>query len=116
KTKRLGLRKLIEIAGLSGEGKIDAHSISFGLSPRLNTAGRLNHANNVYKLLVTDEEEEAIKLATELDESNRARRRLTDEMLKESLRQIGEVKNQKILFALGDDWLVGMVGLVAGKI
>ena len=116
KTKRLGLRKLIEVADLSREGKLDAHSISFGLSPRLNAAGRLNHANNAYKLLVTDEEEEAGELATELNESNGARRRLTDEMLKESLKQIGEVKNQKILFALGNDWLVGMVGLVAGKI
>jgi len=116
KTKRLGIRKLVEKMG--GElSKIDVSAISFQFCPRINAAGRMDHANSAYELLMAGSEEEADKLAERLCQNNVDRQKLTDKIIKEAKKQIGPVdKSRKILFALGDDWPLGIAGLVAGKI
>ncbi|MFH1326016.1 MAG: DHH family phosphoesterase [Candidatus Falkowbacteria bacterium] len=89
KTKRLGLQKLIEVAqsGVDKNGdkrEIDAWQIGFQLAPRLNAAGRLDYANTAYQLLVTEDENEATKIAQELDKTNKERQRLTEEIFEEA--------------------------------
>jgi single-stranded-DNA-specific exonuclease len=114
KTRRIGLKKLIDKVELKGE--LDTFDIGFRIGPRLNAAGRINHANQAYKLLTSSDPREAEQLAEELDKTNTARQTLTDKIVEEVKKQIGEVKNQKILFALGKDWPLGILGLAAGKI
>ncbi len=115
KTRRLGLKVLIEEASLTGE--LNTQNIAYQIAPRLNAAGRLNHANVVYKLLTTNSTKEARSLAQELNRTNQERQRLTDQIIAEVKKQWGEIKaSHKILFAIGDDWPVGVVGLVAGKL
>ncbi|MEI6288456.1 MAG: single-stranded-DNA-specific exonuclease RecJ [bacterium] len=115
KTKNLGLIKLMEVVN-NQYGQLDSEYVGWRLVPRLNAAGRVNHANVSFNLLVSSTEEEAEKWAKTLDDNNKQRQQLTEKMLSDALSQIGEpTDEQKILIAIGDSWPAGVVGLVAGK-
>jgi len=114
--QRLGLRAMIAQVGLK-LGQIDAAAIGFVLGPRLNAAGRLGDAATSYDLLTCRSPDEAANLARELEELNRRRQRLTAEALERAKEQVliaGE--GEKLLFAAGEDFLYGIVGLVAGRL
>lgn len=116
KTKRLGLRKLIEIAGLR-ISDLDTYSIGWQIAPRINSAGRMDHANAAYALLMSDNEVQAEELARAINLTNNERQSATDAMFKECLDQIGEIKEKTYLVqAYKPEWPLGLVGLVAGKL
>ena len=120
RTKRLGLRQLIEITGLNKnpENILTSENIGFQLAPRINAAGRMQHANTAYQLLIASDATEAKELARELDANNKERQKITEKMTKEA-REIIEQEKQKdapILFALKDGWPLGLVGLVASRL
>ena len=123
-TKRIGLAELINVAKLGFEKKIDTWNISFQIAPRLNAAGRMEHANTAYKLLVTKDKEEATVLASKLNENNIARQKNTEEIMLEAEKQIQNVENDKIFIGIctideakeEEVWNEGVIGLVAGKI
>ena len=115
KTRSKGLRALFDIAGVSGS-KIGTYQIGFIIAPRINAAGRIEHANLALELLLTDDASTAERLARKLQELNRRRQELTEQILSEAREQLVPVGNQKILLAAGDGWPKGIVGLVAGKL
>ena len=115
KTKRLGLLKLIEKMS-SNLTKIDERVVGWQICPRLNAAGRLNHASSAYQLLITDDPAEAERLATELNQTNKQRQQLTDKIYNEAKQVLGKVDDQKILVAIGKEWPTGVVGLIAGRL
>lgn len=117
KTKRLGLRKLIETAGLEFGG-LDAHNIGFQIAPRINAAGRMDHANAAFELLISENEEEAGRLAENLNKTNADRQKQTGLIVNEAKFQIVEEGREKdyCLFAFNPKWPVGLLGLAAGKI
>ncbi|MFH1838333.1 MAG: single-stranded-DNA-specific exonuclease RecJ [Candidatus Kuenenbacteria bacterium] len=116
KTKRIGLKKLIEVAELLPEN-LNVFSIGFQIAPRINATGRLGNANTSYQLLKTQDEEEATKIAEELNQINQERQRLVDEIVLQAINQVGKITNkQKILFVLDKNWPEGILGLVAGKL
>ncbi|MBC7232117.1 MAG: single-stranded-DNA-specific exonuclease RecJ [Chloroflexi bacterium] len=115
KRQRPGIAAMLEEAGLQPE-QVDATAIGFVLGPRLNAAGRLDHAMASYKLLTTPSIEEAVRLAQQLGAQNRERQQRMNEMV--------EMARQEVL-ALGDDliyilahpaYTVGIAGLVASRI
>lgn len=115
--KRLGLKKLIEVADLPA-GAIHAGHIGFGIGPRINAAGRLANAMLAVDLLLAQDEAEAIRLAHELDQLNRQRQ---DETL-DAQKRIGEQIEREglhlgpLIFAQDDHVKPGIVGLVAGRL
>jgi single-stranded-DNA-specific exonuclease len=114
--QRLGIKALIASAGLK-PGEIDATAIGFMLGPRLNAAGRLDDAMISYNLLAASSVDEAKELASKLEELNQHRQRLTVETFERAREQVlmaGE--GEKLLFAVGEDFLAGIVGLVAGRL
>ncbi|MBI4050376.1 MAG: single-stranded-DNA-specific exonuclease RecJ [Candidatus Doudnabacteria bacterium] len=115
KTRWPGLRELLKVAGLHNS-ELDTYKIGFMIAPRINAAGRIEHANLALELLLTDEEEEARKLAIKLNELNRHRQELTEQVLSEAREQLAGNSDRKILLAAGENWPKGIVGLVAGKL
>ncbi|MBI5037099.1 MAG: single-stranded-DNA-specific exonuclease RecJ [Candidatus Kerfeldbacteria bacterium] len=115
KTRRLGIQALAQSARINLPS-VDGTGVGFGLVPRLNAAGRIDHANTAYELLMTEDSDEAKQVAENLDKNNKERQRVTESMVQESKRQLGEVGDARILFAMGKDWSAGLVGLVAGRI
>ncbi|NQU78045.1 single-stranded-DNA-specific exonuclease RecJ [Candidatus Falkowbacteria bacterium] len=119
KTKRLGLVELIKAASRK-LGKIDTYVIGYHLAPRINAAGRMNHANAAFKLLISDNKSEAERLALDLNRENVERQKLTERILKEANAKIGEFDPKNKLIFVADTreglWPPGVVGLVAGKL
>ncbi|MFA6428122.1 MAG: single-stranded-DNA-specific exonuclease RecJ [Candidatus Buchananbacteria bacterium] len=116
KSKRLGLQELVKLMG-NDLKKLEVWSVAWQIGPRLNAAGRLNHASTAYRLLITKDLAEAKKLALELEETNRERQKLTDKMAEEAKAMLGEVDDsRRILLLVKDDWPLGLVGLIAGRL
>ncbi|MBM3167081.1 MAG: single-stranded-DNA-specific exonuclease RecJ [Chloroflexi bacterium] len=115
-TKRLGLQEMMRCAGLE-PGSIDADKISWILGPRINSAGRLDDANTSYLLLITQDRQEAISLASELERKNARRRQVTDQLMSMAKEHIvaGGVE-RPLLMAGHDDYPQGVMGLVAGRL
>jgi single-stranded-DNA-specific exonuclease len=112
---RLGLREIMTQASLN-PGSLDAESISWIIAPRLNAAGRLAHAMTSYKLLMTDSPKEAQGLAIWLEQKNAERQRLTTKVQAKAREQVLSQGISPLLIATGNDYPVGIAGLVAGRL
>ena len=115
KTKWLGLRALLQLANISTED-ITAKTLGFTLAPRINAAGRLEHASGAFNLLIADEPLQASAAAAALDAVNKKRQLLTETVMSEARAQIELVRDRNVLMVHGADWPKGVVGLVAGKL
>jgi single-stranded-DNA-specific exonuclease len=115
-TERLGLQEMMRSAGLK-PGNLDTESISWILGPRLNAAGRLDDAATSYKLLLTQDPNEAASLVSELEEKNAKRQRLTSELLQRVRDKIIAARTDLPLLMIGEeDYPPGVMGLVAGRL
>ncbi|MCE5230565.1 single-stranded-DNA-specific exonuclease RecJ [bacterium] len=112
---RLGIAKLAEVANLSPR-KIDAGSIGFVLGPRLNAAGRTEHALFAVELLLTQDDKRAKELAGKLDQFNENRRAIEAETLAEAMRLIEPYRQDQVLVVAQDGWHHGVLGIVASRI
>jgi single-stranded-DNA-specific exonuclease len=118
KTSRLGLRKLIEDAGyeLDGKTKLSTFNIGYQISPRINAAGRMDHATVAFEMLMADEPGEAEKLVINLADTNRQRQKETEDIYKDARKQALTQKDDYLIVVCGKNWSIGLVGLVGGKL
>lgn len=112
---RLGIMEMLTQAGLKS-GSLDSQTISWVIAPRLNAAGRLDHAMSSYQLLTTDSSEKAKSLAIWLQDKNTERQDLTTKALGVARLQVEERGMKNLLFAGGTDFPVGICGLVASRL
>ncbi len=115
KSRRSGLRALAEVSGIE-LSELNAADFGFKFGPRLNAAGRLEHARKALSLLMTDDYAEALRIARELQELNVARRELTDTILASAREQALSMPDASFLVLAGSDWSHGVAGLVASRI
>ena len=113
----MGLRLLIDNAGLDFKKKLpDSVTLGFAIAPRINAAGRLEHANIALHLLTTNDYSEAIELANRIEEINRRRQDITARMVSEAKEKAEAIADRKILVLAEESWPKGVVGIVAGKL
>ncbi len=119
KTKRPGLRALIQKSSFE-MGKLDTESVGFGLGPRINAAGRMDHAELALRLMLADTDEAAEPLAEALEHCNRERQDTTKRMMVEAEAQLStryDTANLPCAIMLwNESWSPALVGLVAGKL
>ncbi|MDO8504990.1 MAG: single-stranded-DNA-specific exonuclease RecJ [bacterium] len=116
KTRRIGLQKLMESAGIK-PGTADTTTIGWQIAPRINAAGRMDHANAAFELLMTSDSGEAERLAQSLQASNVERQKATVVAQKGAREQIGQPSATTYLLSAYDPtWVAGVIGLVAGKL
>ena len=111
-----GIAALAEVAG--SKGKADAYTAGFVLGPRINAGGRIGKADMGARLLSTDDKAEAGKIAATLDELNRRRRDVEQEVLDEAMAQVeaaGSVEDAFVVTVAGKGWHPGVIGIVAGR-
>lgn len=116
KTKIIGLKKLIEVSGINGE--IKSYHIGFILAPRINASGRMDTAKKAIKLMLTKDEEEAEKLASELDSLNNTRKEAENIIYKEAIKKIESdfLYKNNVMVVYGDNWHEGVLGIVASRL
>ena len=116
RSKRPGLQALYRRAGVR-PNSIDTETISFYIAPRLNAAGRLDHARLSYRLLLTRSEDEAEELAASLEGLNRERQRLTEEAYARARETVNALEPIPAVLLVGGDWVEpGIAGLVASRL
>ncbi len=117
KTKWTGLKALCIQSGLDFSEKLpDTYTLGFVIAPRLNAAGRLEHANVALDLLMEENFDRALEQALNLEKVNKRRQDLTAQVLSEARGQAQIINHRKILMLSAADWPKGVVGLVAGKL
>lgn len=112
-TKRLGLRSLINISGLN-QRETSTFDISFGIAPRLNAAGRMDSPKKALNLLLTKDPIEAGLLSQELDDINKKRQKITQDMQKLAQKEVDD--NRLIINIIHEEFTSGLVGLVSAKL
>lgn len=118
---RPGIRALLAVANRVPERTIAA-DIGFAVGPRLNAAGRLEDMGLGIECLLTESGSEARRMAQELDELNRSRRLIEQEMrrqaeqLLERLHRLGDGELQAGLCLYDESWHQGVVGILASRI
>jgi len=116
--RRPGLNALLMDSGTHTD-TVDAQDIAFRLAPRLNAAGRLDHAGPGVELLTTPHPATARRLAAELGALNRQRQALEQETLQEILtlleRQPDLLRGKSLVIARSG-WHEGVLGIVASRV
>ncbi len=116
RTMNLGLRKLVEKADLDLEA-LSAYHIGFVIGPCLNAGGRLQTAKVALNLLLSNEEEEADRLADELKALNDLRKDMTKKGEEEAIRQVEEkYRMHKVLVVFLPDCHESLAGIIAGRL
>ncbi len=96
---------------------LDVEAVAFVIAPRLNAAGRLDHALTSYRLLTTSDPLEAQDLAANLERLNRERQRLCDDAWAWAREEVLSRAELPHLLMVGREGLApGVSGLVASKL
>jgi len=117
RTRRLGLRKLMEVSGV--KQPIFTEDIGFRLGPRLNAAGRLSTAEKSLRLLLTDDEKEATELAEYLDKQNRERQEVEKKIFAAAVEKLSkelDAARDAAIVVYERDWHAGVLGIVASRL
>jgi single-stranded-DNA-specific exonuclease len=117
RTQSVGLRTLIEAAGISGY--VDTYHIGFIIGPRINAAGRLGNAEAALELVLTEQEPRARILAQQLDDASRKRQEIEDKIVQEACSDLDgrfDAGRDFGLVVAHPHWHAGVIGIVASRI
>jgi single-stranded-DNA-specific exonuclease len=119
---RPGLMALLRL-GKRDYRYANASDLGFAVGPRLNAAGRLEDMGTGIRCLLSDDPAEATRLANQLDELNRQRRNMQEQMQQEALSQVegllqslDQADLPSALCLFDETWHQGIVGLVASRV
>ena len=113
-----GLRALVAANDLLGSS-ISAYHLGFRLGPCINSEGRLSSAKEAMRLFLTEDPEEADRLAQEMKRLNDERKNATAEGVDRAVRIIEEeglYEKNHILMVVVPELHESLAGIVAGRI
>jgi single-stranded-DNA-specific exonuclease len=113
--ERPGLRALADVARM--DQAPTPYALGFLLGPRVNAGGRIGQADLGARLLATDNDVEAVRIAAQLDQLNTDRRAITEAVRLEALAQ-AEARglDAPLVWAAAEGWHPGVVGIVAARL
>lgn len=116
-TVNIGIQALLNKTGLKDK-QLSSYHIGFIIGPRINAIGRLESSHTAVQLLITENTEEAKKIAEQLESINRERQSLVKVITEEALQIIQEhnMENDRVLIVAKENWNVGVIGIVASHI
>jgi single-stranded-DNA-specific exonuclease len=112
---RPGIRELIAQTKLE-PGCLNAEKISWVIGPCLNAAGRLADGLTGFKLLVTENDQEAREIALWLSKKNEERQKLTTGTLARAREQVITQGLPPLLMTADKEYPMGIAGLVASRL
>jgi single-stranded-DNA-specific exonuclease len=117
-----GISALISVSGRSRE-KLTATDLGFALGPRLNAAGRLDDMSIGIGCLLTNNQEQAMISAQELDQLNRERRGIENQMKEEAMESLNRLwkgwEPESLPYGVclyDENWHQGVVGILASRV
>jgi single-stranded-DNA-specific exonuclease len=119
RARRPGMRALLAAAKCD-PSRLDESDLGFRLGPRINAAGRLYRADAGVELFLTEDEQRAEEIATELSRANGERRATEREVAnaaEAALRELPEhLRDAPGLVLAGEGWHPGVIGIVASRL
>ncbi|MFW5884737.1 MAG: single-stranded-DNA-specific exonuclease RecJ [Patescibacteria group bacterium] len=121
KTKNVGLKQLFKVGNININENCfpNSQQVSFQIAPRINAAGRMDHANIAYELLSRRETQiaQARELALELEAQNSHRQKVTNYITQSVEDNLAKLKKvPKVIIQSSPHWMIGVIGLAAGKL
>jgi len=113
---RPGLQALLDLC--RGNKHMTISSIVFGIGPRINAAGRMDHAGSAVELLLAKNQEDAKLLADTVNTKNDARRDFDSSITEEAIEMISTndaLSKAKSTVLFKDSWHKGVIGIVASR-
>ncbi len=93
--------------------------VVFAIAPRINAAGRLRSGREAVQLMITDDSDEIVKVANEIEQDNKNRKLLDQEITQEALEIIAtnyRYQTSKTTVVFQPHWHKGVVGIVASRL
>jgi len=119
RTRRPGLQALMKSARVD-PAAVDAVAVAFRLAPRINAAGRLGRPDVALELLLTDDPDEAERLAAQLEDLNRERQSVEERILREAVALVEswppEERARRGYVLWDETWHEGVNGIVASRL
>ena len=118
-TRKVGLQALMRSAHVD-PAAVESGAVGFRLAPRINAAGRLSRPDVALELVLTEDPEEARRLAAELEDLNRERQGVEERILREAtaiVESLPEPSRRRRGYVLWrEDWHEGVIGIVASRL
>ena len=117
-----GLAALMRNAGIPAGRRPTSREVAFRIAPRLNAAGRLDHAFRALELLTTGDAAKAERLAHELEEANTERRAVQERLVEtvlERLEATFDPRRDAVVVEAGESdagWHRGVLGIAASRV
>ncbi len=117
-TKFIGLQELLKRGSIEA-GAINEETIGFFIAPRLNAAGRLDSADPAVALLLTEDRIEAESIAEEIDNMNKDRQSIVNEIAQKAIEEVETnygIDDHTVIVVGKEGWNSGVIGIVASKL
>jgi len=113
---RPGIQAIVDVSGL--KKAIDVNTIVFTIGPRINAAGRIDHAFAAVELLLASNKTDAANFAENVNDHNLVRREFDETITGEAIEMIrnnvlAETACSTVLYK--EDWHKGVIGIVASR-
>jgi|TARA_B110000908_G_scaffold55668_1_gene67845 single-stranded-DNA-specific exonuclease len=110
---RPGLKALIAASQRHKEEYVIS-DVVFGIAPRINAAGRIDHAKKAVELLIETDYQLALELAQLIEANNKTRKELDASITEEALQLVLPERKSTVVFK--SDWHKGVIGIVASRV
>jgi len=118
----VGIQAILKIAGRDIQ-RIVSSDLGFAIGPRLNAAGRLEDMSLGIECLITDDANQAMSIAEQLDQLNKSRREIEQQMQNQAMKSLKHLEESMSQQALpygmclyNADWHQGVIGILASRI
>lgn len=112
---RAGVQALKEVAGVSSR-ELKSETLSYTIIPRINAAGRVSNAGEVVELFLTEDSAKAKETASFLEEQNKKRQIIEEEVYKSAIGMIDDKNIDKAIVLSSSLWHPGVIGIVASRL
>lgn len=117
-TPSVGIKHLMRVAGIES-GKLTIGDLVYKIGPRINACGRIHSGRDAVRLLITDNEQEALQMSEDINNQNEIRKGLDQQITNEALKLLmvePDNENKKSTIVCGENWHKGVVGIVASRL
>jgi single-stranded-DNA-specific exonuclease len=117
KKQNMPLRILSENLGI--DKPIDMETLGFTFGPIINAGSRMGKSTLPLELLLAQSESTALAISEELLQNNKQRQKEEDKMIQHALQTLSEIDehyNKNFVFVGSENWLSGIVGIIAGRL
>ena len=114
----VGLQAIMQVAGIEGK-TITISDLVYKIGPRINAAGRIKSGSEAVRLLITDDAENALQFAKDIDSYNQDRRDFDTKTTDEAIEQLQKdpMNPEKFTTVVySPDWHKGVVGIAASRL